>query len=71
MALPVCFFLGPEEAASRMHTHWQTWFTEKDFEEMATTHGVNQIRIPMGRWDVYDEHRLDPCMHGEVVVCNM
>ena len=47
----VCIHLplsGPEEASSRMQKHWQTWFTEKDFEAKANTYGVNQIRIPMG-----------------------
>jgi glucan 1,3-beta-glucosidase len=44
--------LGPEEAAARMHTHWETWFTEADFEAMAATYGVNHIRIPMGEWVV-------------------
>mmetsp|Transcript_36730 Transcript_36730/g.68332 ORF Transcript_36730/g.68332 Transcript_36730/m.68332 type:complete len:479 (-) Transcript_36730:167-1603(-) len=44
--------LGPEEASNRMHKHWESWFTEADFEAMANTYGVNQIRIPMGYWDM-------------------
>lgn len=44
--------LGHEEAQSRMQKHWSTWFTEADFQHMATDYGVNQIRIPMGYWDM-------------------
>jgi aryl-phospho-beta-D-glucosidase BglC (GH1 family) len=52
--------LGPEEASSRMHKHWQSWFTEADFETMANTYGVNQIRIPMGMYPIGASYRVVP-----------
>jgi len=48
----LCLELGPDQASTRMQKHWQTWFTEADFRDMAQTRGVNQIRIPIGYWDI-------------------
>ena len=50
----LCEELGHDEATNRMQMHWQTWFTEADFEVMSSTYGVNQIRIPIGMCDILD-----------------
>lgn len=42
-------FLGKEEAKRRLEVHWDTWYQEKDFKEMADA-GINTVRIPIGYW---------------------
>jgi aryl-phospho-beta-D-glucosidase BglC (GH1 family) len=32
-----------------LSTHWTTWYTASDFEQM-TTYGLNAIRMPVGWW---------------------
>ena len=49
----LCEELGPAEATARMQAHWESWFTEADFQEMQHN-GVNHIRLPMGYWDMID-----------------
>ncbi|MCJ1287085.1 hypothetical protein MMC26_006433 [Xylographa opegraphella] len=39
--------LGQTQANSAWRTHWSTWITEADIQEM-TSYGLNTIRIPVG-----------------------
>lgn len=41
--------LGKEIAASRLEAHWSTFYTEKDFKDIAAL-GFNLVRIPIGYW---------------------
>ena len=56
----LCVELGNDEAARRMKLHWDSWFTEDDFSEMARA-GVNHVRIPVGYWDIIETH---PYVYG-------
>ncbi|KAI9786852.1 MAG: exo-1,3-beta-glucanase [Geoglossum umbratile] len=40
------------DAASKLQTHWQTYFTEADVQKLGAA-GINAIRIPIGFW-AYD-----------------
>lgn len=42
--------LGGKAQAVLQH-HWDTFITEKDFEEMSH-HGINVVRLPVGWWQV-------------------
>ena len=41
--------LGQSQANSVWESHWSTWITEADIQEM-TSYGLNTIRIPVGYW---------------------
>lgn len=42
---------GIGNATAWMEKHWDTWITEKDFQEMAAK-GINTVRIPIGHFSV-------------------
>ena len=42
-------YLGMEEAERVLLEHWDTWFTERDFLDIAAL-GFNTVRIPVGYW---------------------
>ncbi|GEQ67684.1 hypothetical protein JCM33374_g1349 [Metschnikowia sp. JCM 33374] len=41
--------LGKAQAQSLLESHWQGWYTEQDFINMANV-GLNTVRIPIGYW---------------------
>jgi glucan 1,3-beta-glucosidase len=43
--------LGKDAAKSRLEEHWNSWFTEDDFQQMAKA-GLNHVRIPIGYWSI-------------------
>jgi aryl-phospho-beta-D-glucosidase BglC (GH1 family) len=43
--------LGKDAAKSRLQSHWNSWFTQSDFNQMAAA-GLNHVRIPIGYWSV-------------------
>ena len=45
--------LGPE-AKSYLQSHYNTFYTEKDFENMAAI-GFNCVRIPVGHWEYVND----------------
>jgi len=47
----LCQQLGHDAALSKLSNHWDTWFTESDFQAMAAA-GLNFVRIPIGYWSV-------------------
>lgn len=56
-------FLGKDEAKRRLEHHWDTWYQESDFEEMANA-GINTVRIPIGYW-AYGLLPDDPYVQGQ------
>ena len=41
--------LGQDKADSAFQNHWKTWYTQDDFNQMAS-YGLNTVRIPVGYW---------------------
>jgi len=54
--------LGRDAAQSRLQRHWDSWFTESDFQQMAGA-GLNHVRIPIGYWSVLPRDG-DPYVQG-------
>ncbi|ODV94514.1 hypothetical protein PACTADRAFT_51338 [Pachysolen tannophilus NRRL Y-2460] len=55
--------LGQTEAASILNAHWSTWYTETDFENIAS-YGLNFVRIPIGYW-AFQLLEGDPYVQGQ------
>lgn len=55
--------LGKKVAKQRLLTHWDTWYSEDDFEQIADA-GLNFVRIPIGYWafQMLDD---DPYVDGQ------
>jgi len=43
--------LGKDAARSKLQGHWNSFFTQDDFDQMAAA-GLNHVRIPIGYWSV-------------------
>lgn len=41
--------LGQEAANAAFQTHWSTWITQNDLQQMSDL-GLNTIRVPIGYW---------------------
>lgn len=41
--------LGQDAADAAFRTHWQTWITVGDLQEIKS-YGLNTVRIPVGFW---------------------
>lgn len=56
--------LGKDQAQSVLEQHWQTWYTENDFKDIAAA-GLNTVRIPIGYWAflMLDD---DPYVAGQI-----
>ncbi|KAI9889687.1 MAG: hypothetical protein M1814_005088 [Vezdaea aestivalis] len=50
-------FLKQETANAKFQSHWASWITKSDLQEMKN-YGLNTIRIPVGYW-IYDDIVLD------------
>lgn len=46
-----CQTLGPAEAYNRLSSHWNSWITQDDFNQVAAA-GLNHVRIPIGYWSI-------------------
>lgn len=57
-------YLGKQEALNRLTNHWDTWFTESDFHDMANNYGLNHVRIPIGYW-AFMAIEGDPYVQGQ------
>ncbi|GAB9472801.1 hypothetical protein Gpo141_00009969 [Globisporangium polare] len=55
-------YLGQKKGDAAFQSHWASWITEKDFEEIAGA-SLNTVRIPVGFWIRYDDSSLQ---HREV-----
>jgi glucan 1,3-beta-glucosidase len=58
--------LGSAEAESRLSSHWNTWITQDDFNQIAKA-GLNHVRIPIGYWAVQPQSG-DPYVQGQLAV---
>jgi len=47
----LCHTLGKSKAHSLLSSHWNSWITQDDFQQIAS-HGLNHVRIPIGYWSV-------------------
>ena len=54
---------GAAEAATRLKPHWDSWITEDDFVQMASS-GLNHVRIPIGYWAL-DTSGNEPYAQGQ------
>ncbi|KAJ6263047.1 glucan endo-1,6-beta-glucosidase [Drechslerella dactyloides] len=45
--------LGQDKADAAFQSHWQSWITESDFQQMVAA-GINTVRIPIGYWILED-----------------
>lgn len=55
--------LGKEEAKRRLDSHYDSWYQEADFQQMAAA-GINTVRIPIGYW-AYGLLPDDPYIQGQ------
>ncbi|KAI4155659.1 MAG: hypothetical protein LQ340_000848 [Diploschistes diacapsis] len=62
----LCKTLGSSEAYSRLSSHWNTWITQSDFQQIAQM-GLNHVRIPIGYWAV-NPLEGDPYVQGQLDV---
>lgn len=60
----LCKVWGKTACLSRLTQHWNTWFTEADFQRMAAM-GLNTVRIPIGYW-AFKLNKGDPYVQGQV-----
>lgn len=54
---------GKDALESVLQLHWSTWYTEKDFEDIAN-YGLNFVRIPIGYW-AFKLMDGDPYVQGQ------
>lgn len=60
--------LGKTQAEKVLQNHWSTFYTEEDFESMASA-GLNFVRIPIGYW-AFALLDNDPYVQGQVEYLN-
>jgi glucan 1,3-beta-glucosidase len=59
-----CQALGRDQAQSILDNHWDTWYLEQDFANIAKA-GLNFVRIPIGYW-AWEVFETDPYVLGQV-----
>ena len=62
----MCATLGKEEASNRLTSHWNSWITQDDFQQIAQV-GLNHVRIPIGYWALNPLDN-DPYVQGQLDV---
>ncbi|ODV82824.1 glycoside hydrolase family 5 protein [[Candida] arabinofermentans NRRL YB-2248] len=60
----LCETLGTDSATTLLQSHYESWFTEDDFEKMSSV-GLNFVRIPIGYW-AFQKVDGDPYVMGQV-----
>lgn len=58
--------LGQDEASRRLESHWYSWITESDFEQIKAA-GLNHVRIPLGYWAIAPLPG-DPYVQGQLPI---
>ena len=58
--------LGKTAAQDQLTTHWKTWITQDDFNEIASM-GLNHVRIPIGYWAL-NPLPGDPYVQGQLPI---
>ncbi|KDQ12586.1 glycoside hydrolase family 5 protein [Botryobasidium botryosum FD-172 SS1] len=51
------------KAKAALQKHWDTWITEKDFQDIAAA-GLNHVRLPIGFW-AFDVSGGEPYIQGQ------
>jgi glucan 1,3-beta-glucosidase len=59
----LCQTLGPIQAKQVLEQHWDTWYSEADFQQIAN-YGLNHVRIPIGYW-AFQLVDGDPYVQGQ------
>ncbi|WWC59257.1 uncharacterized protein I303_101807 [Kwoniella dejecticola CBS 10117] len=59
----LCAELGKKKCLSVLESHWRSFFTRDDFEEIKSA-GLNSVRIPIGYWAV-DVLEAEPYVSGQ------
>ncbi|KAL3425409.1 beta-glucosidase 6 [Phlyctema vagabunda] len=59
-------FLGRDAAQALLESHWNSFITEADFQEIASF-GLNHVRIPVGYWAL-NPLSGDPYVQGQLPV---
>ncbi|ORX38488.1 putative cellulase [Kockovaella imperatae] len=57
-----CSMQKYQTASAALKQHWDTWYTESDFQAIAAA-GLNHVRIPIGFW-AYDISGGEPYIQG-------
>ncbi|PPQ82283.1 hypothetical protein CVT25_008433 [Psilocybe cyanescens] len=57
-------FVPKVRASELLKEHWDTFITEKDFEDIAAA-GLNHVRIPIGHW-MFELSSEDPYYQGQL-----
>ncbi|KAI5818578.1 glycoside hydrolase superfamily [Pyronema omphalodes] len=60
----LCRQLGKSACLQRLSRHWDNFYTEADFQQIAAA-GLNHVRIPIGYWAV-DPYDWDPYVQGQI-----
>ena len=58
-----CESLGPVEGNKVMRAHWDAWFTEDHFKDLAKRE-LEIIRLPIGDWTLEPYGPYEGCMDG-------
>lgn len=58
--------LGPTTARHQLESHWNSWITQEDFNEIASM-GLNHVRIPIGYWSL-NPLPEDPYVQGQLPI---
>jgi len=58
-----CEALGPEEGNAVLRAHWNSWYTETQFEEMAARE-IEIVRLPIGDWTLKPYGPYVGCTEG-------
>ncbi|KAG2022873.1 exo-beta-1,3-glucanase [Coprinopsis cinerea AmutBmut pab1-1] len=53
-----------DKAYTALKQHWETWITEKDFEDIAAA-GLNHVRLPIGYW-AFEVAPDEPYIQGQL-----
>nr|XP_019008690.1 uncharacterized protein I206_06372 [Kwoniella pini CBS 10737]OCF47471.1 hypothetical protein I206_06372 [Kwoniella pini CBS 10737] len=59
----LCEELGKKKCLSSLESHWKSFFTRDDFEDIKAA-GLNSVRIPIGYWAV-DVLETEPYVSGQ------
>ncbi|CAH7683674.1 family 5 glycoside hydrolase [Phakopsora pachyrhizi] len=59
-----CQYLGRTEATRRLSRHWQTFYTDADFQTIKS-YGLNHVRIPIGYW-AFEISAGEPYVQGQL-----
>ncbi|KAL5535974.1 hypothetical protein ACEPAF_4068 [Sanghuangporus sanghuang] len=59
-----CEFQSTSTARAALQNHWNTFYTESDFTDIAAA-GLNHVRLPIGYW-AFDVQNGEPFIQGQL-----